>query len=317
MDFTGGSRPRPVTIYDAALPLVPALMNAPARYLLVALPVCGLLAATACEGRLAYRFDEPRKTAYTIPEGTHTLRVEVPWGAMTFAPNDGDEVVTQTMTRRAADTEEGLEALLAIDVAPRIVEAEPGVLALRGPEVPEELDPVAHRMITLCEIFVPSGLAVEGKTGFGAMAAHDLQSGVALTTGKSDIFVKGCAGAAVLRTGEGAVLVDKHRGSVDAESIECQTMQIFVDELRQPGLRLITKRGGIQAHVPVDASFVLNAHTNLGKARNSFGIPVEKLPPNGEAKRMAGAVGDGGPEVILDARGEGHVSIRGLKKEKE
>jgi len=89
-------------------------------------------------------------------------------------------------------------------------------------------------------------------------------------------------------------------------------MQVFVDRIAEGGVRLVAKKGGVQAHVPAEAGFALDATTKNGRAKNGFHIPVEPLVDT-EGASMRGEVAGGGPLVYL-AVDQGNISVRPEQK---
>lgn len=270
------------------------------------------VSAAGCGGRLGQQWEEKFERTYALPPGTTKVLVEVLDGALTVVSGEPGAVRIEAQTLRAADTVEGLAALRALDLEPQPTQPSAGVLALRGPKLPEALDRLSHRLITKAVVMVPPDIEVEAITGYGPVAAVGREAAVRLTTLAGDVRVERCRGDAVVRTGEGVVMVQHHRGGLDVESRDCQTMQIFVDEIGPSGVRLVTVAGGIQAHLPGDAAFALDARTLDGKMLNSFGVPVEPIAGTDDGFTMRGDVAGGGPLVTILAQ-RGSVSVRARK----
>lgn len=271
--------------------------------------IVALALATGCNGRLAHHFDEKFDQVLEIPPGTRRVEIEVFEGALSVAVGDPGVVECITSTRRAADTEEGLAILRGLDLRLVVAPSEPGVLTLRGPTLPEGLARLEHRMITKVVVRVPPELEVGVVTGLGHVSAVDRRAAVRLETGHGDVRLDGCWADATLRSGHGVVIVQGQRGGLDVETVESETMQVFIDEIGASGLRLVTETGSIQAHVPKGSGFVLDAETKWGRAANAFGVPVEPITGTARGKTMRGEVGGGGPRVVLRATDGGNISL--------
>lgn len=283
-----------------------------------------LVAGTACDARLGHRQDQPISARIEVPPGTSRVLVDVHRGALTIRAGEPGVVEFAADARLAADTEEGLNALRAVDLQPAVAHDE-GTLSVRAPRVPEGLDPVAHQLITKTVVRVPPDVSVEARTNFGAMAGFNHRGSLVLESGRGAMHLDRCVGDVALRTVDGDVMVEAHRGGLDIEvraasprdrdksaavpSGVGRTMQVFVAELGASGVRLFTEHGGIQAHVPAEASFELDAKTEVGRARNSFGIEAVPIPGTTHGLSMRGRVGEGGPRVELHAE-VGNVSVR-------
>lgn len=281
--------------------------------------VAGLFLLAACEGRLGWRIHEAVRGSFPLPAGTKTLRVHVPEGDLTFLPGKDGEATFEGATLRAADTEAQLALLAALRFTLVSKEAEPGVVALEAPDLPVGADPRQCKLVMKATFEVPHGIAIEAETGNGSVGARGLLAPLCLATQHGDVIVIGCHGDAVLRGSGGKTIIDQHRGSLDVEASEF-VVQLFVHEIGAGGIRVVNRRGGIQAHVPHDARFDLDLIAHQGHGANSFGIPGDAYESttahaSGSRKvigvRMRGPVSGGGPKVHLESRAEGSVSLQG------
>ena len=87
------------------------------------------------------------------------------------------------------------------------------------------------------------------------------------------------------------------------------TMQIYLDALGSKGLRIVTPNSGVQCHLPIGTSFVMDVTTHAGRAKNSFGVPDAPTPGHKFGRRMQGVVDAGGPTVYIAAK-RGNLSLR-------
>ena len=286
-----------------------------------------VLALNACE---AGHFEDGGFHArFELPAGTRLVRVDVREGAVTFKPGEPGVVTVDSITRKGAPDEAGLARLRDIDMRLQAGAAgEPGVLVLEGPRMPAELaaaDP-RFRLITRCLVQVPPEVAIDGRSGMGPMSAEDWRADVRLETANGQLRIGDCVGEAVLRSGRGTVIVDRHSGSLDIELAgfhgervegqdpEGESMQVFVGQLGPKGIRIVAPHANVQCHVPKDAAFVLDVVSGCGRGRNGFGIPVEPVPGKQRGVRMQGVVG-GGDTPVRIAVEVGNVSVSARKSE--
>lgn len=278
-------------------------------WILVMAAVSLVTLTTACHGRLAHQFDEKFTQVVELPSDVRRVQIEVLEGAVSISAGEPGEVKLLASTRRASDTVEGLELLRGIDLRLQPDTSRPGVFALRGPTLPDSLERLSHRMITKVVVTVPPELEVAVVTGLGHVSAAGRRAQVWLETGHGDLRLEDCRADASLRSGQGVVIVQGHRGGLDIETGESQTMQVFIDELGAAGLRLVTRTGSIQAHLPSGVGFELEAETKWGLAANGFGVPIEPIEGTGRGKVMRGEVAGGGPPVVLRAVEGGNLSL--------
>ncbi len=301
---------------------------APSRRIFPLLLVALGTALAACsgdpfeDGTFAARFE--------LPAGTHTVRIDVLEGALTFEPGEVGAIALTAATRKGAPDHAGLARLRDLDMRLRPEpSAEPGVFLLQGPRLPDFVTagrattpaPERFRLITRCLVRVPADIAVEASTRMGHVAALGRRATVRLETGNGMMRLDDCAGDAVLRSGRGSVVIDRHRGSLDielatfrrekVEEREGDLMQIFVDEIGPKGILISAPHAHVQCHVPAAASFVMDVTSGCGRAKNGFRIPVEPVPGREFGKRMVGTVGEGGPPVRIAVE-FGNVSIAAM-----
>jgi hypothetical protein len=234
----------------------------------------------------------------------------VPLGSVTVEPGEPGRLRFDGRCRLAADTAEGLARLGEVGAHPVFgPTGEPGVYRFASPELPPEFDTRSHVVVLKGNLQLPPDVALDVETGRGHLAAIDWRAPVRLHTGSGDLQVKGARADVVAFTGLGNCVVTDHRGGLEVEAGEGAILA-FVDELG-PGVRLATTTPSITVHLPADASFALDARVRRASdprkasIRNSFDVPVE---PAGEGHRCCGAVGSGGPPVVLQV-GRGYVSV--------
>ena len=291
--------------------------------------LAALLTGGGCTGRYTHIEDDRFEVDYDLPDGTREVRLELVQGAITFRPGAAGVVRIEAIARRASDDAEGLAALEALDLRPVAAELpeEPGVLVLRGPRLPPGTKHPDQLIVLRCVVEVPAEVAVVGLSQSGHLGALGRRGDVRLESGHGSLRLDDCQGDAVLRTARGAIMIDKHRGSLDVELAvvggkriaerdqrKGETLQVYVDEIGAKGLRIVAPHASVQCHVPADASFVLDVRTHAGRGKNGFGIPIVPLEGSKFGTEMRGTVGAGGPPLHI-AVDFGNVSVRARKHE--
>jgi len=263
---------------------------------------CGLLAcAGACTGGLSHRSVAETAGELPLPVGIERVRVELQNGSLEVHPGAEGQVRYRGIVRRAADTEEQLQAIEAQGTE-LVGAAEVEVFAIRGPTRPPGGDAGVLGLELVLE--VPPGLPLEIQiAGSGNLVAEDRQAGTVLDTSRGDVRCMRATGATRIHTGRGNVIVYDHRGDLDVNAATGD-MQVFVHE---PGgrLRLVTGQGNVQCLVPPSTSFRVDARAQTGKLANGFGLPIQR---DGYSASMVGQRGDGRTEIVLRT-GKGHLSL--------
>jgi hypothetical protein len=272
-----------------------------------AFPEVIILAALAsCDGAFQYRDVQRVEGSVPLAPAIRTVRLEAASGSFIVVPGPGD--LRYEGGRRCAGN--GSEVLDRLRAIPLLLEAAPDpgqsdVLRLREPAWPSDLDPGSVVVSYELRIFLPAELAIEIEVaGHGHLEAEGRRGPVRLSTRRGDLRLKLCEGPAVLYTGHGVTIVDRHRGDLTVEAGTGE-MQVFVQE---PGQRLTlaTGLGNVMCYLPPDAGFRISARTLKGKVHNAFGLPPQRVQDWGGA--ITGVVGDGRTEIVLRT-GAGMVGL--------
>lgn len=270
-----------------------------------------LLAAAGCSGGLSSRSVKPSRGEQAIPSGVTRVRIQSSMGSLQVDASPGPERTLRWVGEcmRAAETP---AALAELDAAPSVFQIgtdpdHPEVLVMRSPGLPPGADPLRSILGIEARIWLPRDLAVEVElTGSGHLTATDRAAPVRLTTERGDLRIVQCTGGAVLRTGAGMTIVDRHEGDLDVLA-KVGDMQIWV---RKPGdkVLLVTGSGTIQCHLPPDAGFELDGRTMQGKAgAGDFGIQAQAVKDFGRV--LQGVHGDGHTSVVMRS-GMGNLLLR-------
>ena len=272
------------------------------RYVCIAL----LLAAGACTGKFGHRLEERVQGQFPLPDGVTAIRVELVDCDVTFRAGPAGEIQYSGAILRAADTAAQLVALELVEASLNQHGVEAGVFVLRGPRVPEGAVPGENRIALKIVVRVPADMPVDVEARAGNLAVIDLRASVVLQVEHGLLHLKNVHGDGVLRTGTGDIVVDEHRGGLDAETRSGKVFA-WLSEIETGDVRLVTGDGPIQVRLPREASFQLDAEVEMGKAANEYGVPVLQIGEEGA--EMAGQVGEGGPSVVLRTA-KGHISLR-------
>lgn len=275
--------------------------------------VATLFGSFGC-GHYGERAEEELRGEIELPAGTETVRIRLPGGSLTVKDGPPGRVGYAMLVLRAADTAAQLAVLRRVDLRPRPETNEPGVVDLVVGSLPDGADERQNRLVCKTVLEVPADVAVTGATPIGPVSALGRRAPVSLETGNGPIRFDHCAADCTARAAIGDVMVNAHRGSLDLETGRGM-MQIWVDAIGEQGLRLTNRQGSIQAHVPHDAAFALDARAEIAalkvadKVRNSFGVPLRASGPIGAV--MRGEVGGGGPPILMRAfRGRASLAAR-------
>ncbi len=293
---------------------------------LVGSSVCGvaiafvLLALSGCAGRLAHREDLAISGELTLPPGTTTVRLDLDEGEVSFYTHAEPTIRFDGRVLKAADETAMLARLRDVDPKLRQVGFADGVLTLTCDGLPADVDPMVAKVAIRIRVMLPDHIAIEAKTGFGKLGVENRNAAVKLTTGHGDLHLSNVTGDAVLRgcvretdRVGGRVIVNDHSGNLDIEGnlhVEGKghMLQVFVKQLGDKQLRVINHAGAVQVHVPEKSEFDLLLRAREGQGVNAFGIPK-----SGDYGRlgveMKGRVGNGGPEIHLESRRQGNVSL--------
>lgn len=275
-----------------------------------AVPICVLtllVASAACEGKFGHRLEDRVDGRIPVPDDVRAIRVELMDGDVTFRAGEAGEISFSGSGMKAADTADQLAAIETQFMGLSSVGVEDGVMLLRGPRAPEGADPGQVTLALRMVVTVPAEIALDVQARSGNLAAIEMQAPVSLQTGRGMLNLSEQHGPGTLRNKEGDIIVDGHRGGLDVETASGKLFA-WVHELGPTGVSLVTKFGPIQARLPDDASFRLDAEAEMGKVANEYGVPV--VQSDDFVLTMSGAVGDGdGPPVFLRAK-EGRISLR-------
>ena len=276
--------------------------------------VASLLLLTACGGALGERHLEPMQGEIALPEGVRTVRFEGATASFKVLSRDekGQPVIDRKILYRgklrlAADTPEQLHALRAVtarlEVAAGAGSAD--TLVVQAPSMPPGADPMHSVLGAEITVWLPAELSLELEARDGGyLEVEDRVGTVRMATGRGDLRLSRNRGDAVLRTGAGVTIVDRHEGNLEVQS-KAGEVQAWV---RKPGetLRIVTGKGNIQCLVPGETSLRADVRCEQGKIANGFGFPVERVLEFGAA--MTGQRGDGRTEVVLRS-GKGVLSL--------
>lgn len=285
------------------------------------IPPLGVLVATAasllcaaCDGALGERHLEPMRGEIELPGAVRTVRFEGATASLKVLSRDekGQPVTErkiryQGKLRLAADTPAQLQALRA---APAQLDAAadpaaPETLVVRTPAMPTGADSMHSVLGTEVTVWLPEDLSVvlEARDG-GYLEVEDRSAPVRMTTGRGDLRLSRNRGDAVLRTGAGVTIVDRHEGNLDVQA-KAGEVQAWV---RKPAetIRIVTGKGNIQCLVPGETDLRADLRCEQGKIANGFGFPIERVLDFGAA--MTGQRGTGRTEVVLRS-GKGVLSL--------
>lgn len=285
------------------------------------LPLPGLLVAiaasllgAACDGALGERHLEPMRGEIDLDAAVRTVRFEGATASFKVLSRDKEgqpvterKIRYQGKLRLAADTPAQLEALRA---APARLDAvvdpgAPDVLVVRTPAMPAGADAMHSVLGTEVTVWLPEDLSVvlEAREG-GYLEVEDRSAPVRMATGRGDMRLSRNRGDAVLRTGAGVTIVDRHEGNLDVQA-KAGEVQAWV---RKPAdtIRIVTGKGNIQCLVPGETELRADVRCEQGKIANGFGFPIERVLDFGAA--MTGQRGTGRTEVVMRS-GKGVLSL--------
>lgn len=271
-----------------------------------------LVLVTSCRGHYAHRIEGRATGTVAVKPGTIRILLENHAGYLSVEPAADDRISFEAATLKAADTEAELAGLASIDLQLTEQPTErSGEMRLVVPGLPKGADQLTNQVVFKGVIRIPPSLALCARIGLGQLSARGITGEIDLETGVGDVVLKNCRGNARLRTGKGQIIVDAHKGALDAETAS-GTMLVFVSELGQKGMRLVSGAGGIQAHLPRDAAFALDLRVYEGKYDCTWMFPVERRDGGIFAK---GVVGKGVVPVFISSR-TGSVSLRADEPER-
>lgn len=269
--------------------------------------LCALMvSATACEGKFGYRLEQPLEGRIPLSAAVQGIRVELLDGDVTFVAGDPGGITFSGMGMKAADSPEELASIESEFMGLAAAGMTDGVLLLRGPREPEGAEPGQFSLALRLVVHVPPELALDVSARSGNLAAIEMRAPVSLQTRRGMLNLSNQRGPGVLRSGNGDIIVDGHRGDLDVETAAGKLFA-WVVELGPSGVTLVTKDGPIQARLPDEASFQLDAEAEEGKVANEYGIPVGRS--DDFVSTMGGTVGEGGPPVVMRAT-QGRISLR-------
>lgn len=280
----------------------------------VLLAMAASLLCTACGGALGERHIEPMRGSIELPQGVRTVRFEGSTASLKVLSRDekGQPVTERNLRyqgklRFAADTPAQLEAVrgAATRLASAVDPVAADVLVVTTPAMPAGADPLHCVLGTELTVWLPEdlALALEAREG-GYLEVEHRAAPVRMTTGRGDLRLSSCRGDAVLRTGAGVTIVDRHEGNLEVQA-KSGEVQAWV---RRPAetIRIVTGKGNIQCLVPAETELRADVRCEQGKIANGFGFPVERVLEFGAA--MTGQRGNGRTEVVLRS-GKGVLSL--------
>lgn len=270
-----------------------------------------ILAALAFLGACGGPFEEADLADdRELPADVRRLEVRIPLGSITVHAGPAGRLRLAGRSRKTAGSEADLEKLRAVEFVPRLEAAdEPGTWVYSFPDLPPGLDEREAAMMLRAELYLPRDLDVDVETRRGHLSVIGRDADVRLRTGSGSIQVEELEGSLEAFTGLGSGILHGIRGSVAMES-GGGALLVYIERIGPGGVRLRTREPSITVYLPADASFDLDARvlrSNEGKigVRDSFGVPVRA---EGDGHVARGAVGGGGPPVVLES-GSGWVSV--------
>ncbi len=269
-------------------------------------PVLALVVG-ACGGGLGYRSVAEIAGDLPVPPGVQRIRLEIENGTLDIAAPEDPAPVGITYrggVRRAANTAADLERIEAQPIAleAAVDDADPAVLVVRGPRLPEG---VAGVIGFEAGIRVPAEMPLEvvvRANGHVTMVGRRAHSRV--RTGRGDLRFERCEGGVEARTGQGVLIAFGHRGDLDVRS-DNGDMQAFV-EVPGESITLDTGRGTVQCHVPESLAFEVDARVEVGKIGSGYDLPVATV---GEFRAaMVGRRSAGTTRIVLRSA-KGHLAL--------
>lgn len=258
-----------------------------------------VLTGAGCSGELGYRSVEQVAETIELPPAIRRVRIVSATGSLEVDSAPERQLRYRGECLRAAETAAALQQLQAVAgrFTAAVDPAAPDLLVVRGPQLPPEVDRLRALLGLEARLWLPADVAVEIEVaGSGHLTATNRQADVHLTTGRGDLRISCCQGKAVLVTGAGTTIVDRHEGDLEVRA-GAGDMQVWV---RQPAdeVKLVTGPGNIRCHLPPTCGFQLDGRTQQGKAgAGGFGIQAERKLEF--ASVIRGIHGDGRTQVVL------------------
>lgn len=264
-----------------------------------------LASLSSCGGSFSHREVVPLTGALDLPPSVGRLLLRVPSGSFELHPTEDHKLLFEGQLRIAANTEQELEQLRAVDRTPRLeATSEPGTWQLHLPGPPAGFDPVMAVYSPELRLSLPPAIAVDLEaSGSGNLGVIERQGAVRLRTSRGDLRLARCRGAARIHTGSGNVIVDRHWGDLDVD-VGQGDIQAFVPG---PGadLRLVTGLGNAICYLPPDAGFRADVRSMEGTVASGFGLPIQA---HGDGRSLTGLVGDGRTAVVIRT-GRGRLAL--------
>jgi hypothetical protein len=169
---------------------------------------------------------------------------------------------------------------------------------------------------------VPADSRIEAQTRGGSILVENVGGALTLRTGGGSVAITGGQGTVSVETGGGSIKVQNRKadtlrlktggGGIDVSRVNGSVQAVtgggsisLSGDLHGENVAR-TGGGSIRAAVPVGSSLAVEASTNAGRARNAWGLPVQK---QGAAGTFRGSLGDGRGGTLKMTTGAGSVSL--------
>lgn len=160
-----------------------------------------------------------------------------------------------------------------------------------------------RRNVTISyDITVPPDTQITSTTGAGNQRIRGITRPVNARTGAGNITLEDVYGDAQLHTGAGNIDVRGPQGSLLAES---GAGTVTADGSPKRNWQVTVGAGSIHVHVPMSASFDLNAQSGFGSVSIDRDLKLQGSISN---SHVSGTVGNGGPTVQLSS-GAGSIRV--------
>jgi hypothetical protein len=157
-------------------------------------------------------------------------------------------------------------------------------------------------------IVAPPACHLKLRTGAGAISVERFTGGVEADSGGGAVHIVDARGAVRVHTGGGAVGVHRLSGSVE---VETGGGVIAVDGALSGRNRVVTGGGLISVAIPADSKLKVEGQSGSGNAHNQFGLPAQGSWPL-EHSAFRGTLGDGSAGSLEMHTGGGALELRKL-----
>jgi hypothetical protein len=149
-------------------------------------------------------------------------------------------------------------------------------------------------------IWAPDNSQLHLRTGGGAVRVEKFRSGADIETGGGSITTDKVHGHLLIVSGGGAIRAQGCDGTVEARtgggSVDVSGRITGKSQVQSGG-------GSIEVAVPASAKLQVDASSGGGRVENDFGIPVSR-------GRFSGKLGDGSDGSLMMQTGGGHIALR-------